>query len=122
MRFEHPIENRARELADHFALEFTPHPLDAIGLMGHDTDRGLDHDSHIQMDLVMAAAADAYRQFAGPNNQLERPVAKEEVEALVLDFGWEDRHMSWAFGEQVAQIAYRYLNGEGEDYETFLKF
>jgi len=116
------FEAGAREMGEEFnGIVLTP-PADALEIFGHTASDQLDAEAHKHMKLLVEAAADAYRHFGGTETQWPLTVTSREVKDLVTDLDWEEDHMVWGWGENIAVLVNKYVSGLGADYETFLKY
>jgi hypothetical protein len=74
------------------------------------------------VESMTELAADAYRHFGGGSGD-QLPIGAqatyEDVLEYVADYDNHERFGVWGYHEEVAQLAHKYLIGEGEDYESF---
>jgi len=74
-------------------------------------------DEHIEYMLRFAAGT--YAHFGGGEGRLPFPVPYEDVLAFVSDYDTQSEFSVYSFEEEIAGLAHRYLNGQGDDYDRF---
>ncbi|MDX1766392.1 MAG: hypothetical protein R3313_05595 [Candidatus Saccharimonadales bacterium] len=72
---------------------------------------------HLEAMLMFAAAA--YDHFGGGQGRLPFTVSLDEVREYINDYDNKIRFQVFGFDDEIAELAYTYLSGEGEDYDTF---
>jgi hypothetical protein len=109
--FRDHIRVPARTFVDTIALEGLEYG-DEVGEYYADT----------TVQSMAALAVDAYTHFGGGGgDQLAIAAGTEYADVLtyIEDYDNHERFGIWARHEAVAQLAHRYLVGDGEDYEAF---
>ena len=83
------------------------------------------YTTSIEVDYMVSFAADAFRYFSGYHGgqfALEADVVTyEDVLKYVGNDENQARFGIHAFEEEIARAAYKYIKGEGDDYETFAR-
>lgn len=74
-------------------------------------------DMHVE--AMQRFAADTYGHFGGGEGKLPFGASFEQTLDYVSDPENQDRFMVHGFEEEIASLAFRYLNGEGDDYAYF---